>query len=139
MTYLLDTNTCIAIINGRPSGVRRRLEQKLAEGGGIAVSSIVLFELWFGVAKSAPDRRQANQERLEVFTAGPIQVLDFELEDARCAGEIREALRRAGTPIGAYDLLIAGQAAARDLVVVTSNRAEFGRVEGLSCEDWAAI
>lgn len=100
------------------------------------VSSITAFELWYGVAKSS--RRDVNIQRLEVFFAGPIDVLPFEDEDARVAGEVRAKLEQAGTPIGAYDLLIAGQALRHGATLVTANVAEFARVKGLSWKDWAA-
>ncbi|MFO1046440.1 MAG: type II toxin-antitoxin system VapC family toxin [Geminicoccaceae bacterium] len=136
MSYLLDTDTCIAIINDRPIQARLSLTEAFGGGDSIAVPTVALFELWFGVAKSAPARRSANEARLRDFLAGPLEVLPFEAADARAAGEIREALRAAGTPIGAYDLLIAGQALARGATVVTSNLREFTRVEGLTCVDW---
>jgi len=135
LTYLLDTNACIALINGRPPAVRVRLEKALAGGATVAVPVLVLFELWYGVAKSA--RREANAGRLATFLAGPIDVLPFEGDDARVAGEIRPALEAAGAPIGPYDLLIAGQALQRGLTLVTANGAEFSRVAGLAWQDWA--
>src|SRR5215471_4578869 len=72
------------------------------------VSTIVLFELWYGVEKS--EQKESNTHRLQTFLAGPIAVLSFDEEDAKSAGEIRAALEKAGRPIGAYELLIAGQA-----------------------------
>jgi tRNA(fMet)-specific endonuclease VapC len=135
VSWLLDTNACIAIINGRPPGVRRRLRAALTRGEPVAVSSIALFELWYGVAKSA--RTAANGERLAVFLA-PLVTLPFDDEDARAAGAVRAALEQAGTPIGAYDTLLAGQAVCRGLVLVTANVAEFARVSGLDWENWAA-
>jgi tRNA(fMet)-specific endonuclease VapC len=134
VSYLLDTNACIAIINGRPQGVRRRLRATLARGVQVAVSSIALFELWYGVAKSA--RAPANTERLAVFLA-PLETLPFDDDDARAAGTVRARLEHAGTPIGAYDILLAGQAIRRGLVLVTANVAEFARVSGLRSENWA--
>jgi tRNA(fMet)-specific endonuclease VapC len=107
VTYLLDTNACIAIINDRPQTVRQRL-RKVAPRERVFVSVIAVFELWYGVAKST--RLGANAERLAVFLALP-QVLPFDEEDARAAGMIRAALERAGSPISAYDTLIAGEAA----------------------------
>jgi tRNA(fMet)-specific endonuclease VapC len=133
VSYLLDTNACIAIINGRPQGVRRRLRSTLARGVRVAVSSIALFELWYGVAKSA--RAPANTERLAVFLT-PLETLPFDDDDARAAGTLRAALERAGTPICAYDTLLAGQAIRRGLVLVTANVAEFARVSGLRSENW---
>jgi tRNA(fMet)-specific endonuclease VapC len=136
VNYLLDTNACIALINGSPAGVRPRLERALEDGASVAVSAVVAFELWYGAAKSA--RRQANRQRLEMFFAGPLDLVPFDDEDARAAGEVRAALESAGTPIGAYDLLIAGQALRYDATLVTANTAEFSRVGDLRWEDWAS-
>ena len=133
MSYLLDTNACIAIINGSPQGVRRRLRSTLTRGEPVAVSSIALFELWY-VAKSA--RAAANTERLAIFLA-PLETLPFDDDDARAAGAVRAALEQAGTPIGAYDTLLAGQALRRGLILVTANVAEFARVNGLIWQNWA--
>jgi tRNA(fMet)-specific endonuclease VapC len=135
VTYLLDTNVCIALINGRPAEVRRRFEEVTTAGAAITTSSVVVFELWYGVARSA--RPDANSERLSAFFAGPIDVLDFDAEDAREAGKVRGALEAIGRPIGAYDLLIAGQALRRATRLVTSNCGEFARVADLDWEDWA--
>jgi tRNA(fMet)-specific endonuclease VapC len=136
VNYLLDTNACIALLNGSPPHVRPRLEQTLKDGASVAVSAVVAFELWYGAAKSA--RRQANRQRLETFFAGPIDLVAFYEEDARVAGEIRATLEMAGTPIGAYDLLIAGQALRYDATLVTANSAEFSRVPDLRWQDWAS-
>lgn len=135
MTYLLDTNACIAVINGKPSSVRVRLGKVLDGGAQILVSTVVAFELWYGVAKSA--RPEANTRRLETFFAGPVSLLPFEDEDAKTAGRVRAAMEAAGKPIGAYDLLIAGQALRQKLTLVTANAREFGRIKGLLWEDWA--
>ena len=135
MTYLLDTNACIALINGKPAEVRRRFEGVMAAGAAIATSSIVTYELWYGVAKSA--RADANAERLTAFLGGPIDVLHFTVEDAREAGKVRAALEAVRRPIGAYDLLIAGQARRLGARLVTANGAEFGRVSDLRWEDWS--
>lgn len=134
MSCLLDTNACIAIINGRPPRVRHRLRSALTGGEPVAVSAIALFELWYGIAKSA--RTAANAERLAVFLA-PLDTLPFDDDDARAAGAVRAALEQAGTPIGAYDTLLAGQAVRRGLILVTANVAEFARVRGLSWQNWA--
>jgi tRNA(fMet)-specific endonuclease VapC len=135
VNYLLDTNACIAIINGRPAGVRERFYKATNGGAAMAVSSVVVFELWYGVFKS--QRQSFNAERLRVFRAGPIDLLDFDDEDGRIAGMVRSNLQAAGTPIGAYDLLIAAQALRHQTPLITSNVAEFACVSGLTFEDWA--
>ena len=101
----------------------------------ILLSSIVAFELWYGVAKS--QRKESNTRRLETFFAGPLEWTLFDDEDARAAGTVRAELEAAGKPIGAYDVLLAGQARRRAATLVTSNVSEFDRVAGLKWEDWA--
>lgn len=137
MTYLLDTNACIALINGNPPHVRERFQRTMATCDSIAVSSVVAFELWYGVAKST--RKVVNTQRLEAFFTGPLDILAFDDEDARTAGTIRAALEAGGTPIGAYDLLIAGQALRHGATLVTANVSEFSRVAGLTWEDWVSL
>ena len=137
MNYLLDTNAVIALLTGRPPTVRERYRRIAPEATGIAVSSIVLFELWYGVARS--QHRQQNRDRLRVFLSGNIGVLPFEDEDAALAGDLRVVLERAGTPIGPYDLLIAGQALRTASTLVTANVGEFRRVPDLSWEDWTQL
>jgi tRNA(fMet)-specific endonuclease VapC len=102
----------------------------------MATSSVAVFELWYGVGKS--QQQDANAKRLTTFLSGPIDVLELDDEDARAAGEVRAVLEASGTPIGAYDLLIAGQARRRGATLVTANAAEFSRVSGLRWEDWAS-
>ena len=135
MTYLLDTNACIALINGTPKELRRRFQRAINRDATMLVSSVVAFELWYGVAKS--QRKEANSQRLEAFLAGPLEWTPFDEEDAQEAGRVRAELETAGKPIGAYDVLIAAQARRRGATMVTSNVAEFDRVTGLKWEDWA--
>jgi len=135
MDYLLDTNACIALINDHPASVRTRFQKAASAGAHILVSSIATFELWYGVAKSA--RQDFNRKRLETFLAGPILMLPFEDADSRLAGAIRATLERSGKPIGAYDLLMAGQALRHQITLVTANVSEFSRVKGLAWQDWA--
>jgi tRNA(fMet)-specific endonuclease VapC len=130
----LDTNAVIAVLNNRRSPVRSRIDAAIGAGGTLAMPSIVLFELWYGVAKSA--RPERNARRIADFLAGPIEVLPFESGDAEEAGDIRAALERAGTPIGPYDVLVAAQARRRDALLVTANGREFVRVPRLKLEDW---
>jgi tRNA(fMet)-specific endonuclease VapC len=135
MSYLLDTNACIAVINGKPAPVRSHLRKAVTDGAQMFVSSVVAFELWYGVSKSS--RAESNGARLATFLAGPVAPLPFDDEDARVAGSIRATLEVLGRPIGAYDILIAGQALNRQLTLVTANVSEFSRVKGLSWQDWA--
>ncbi len=136
MTYLLDTNAVIALLKNQPNAVRKQLRRAAAKGATIRVSSVVLFELWYGVARS--ERRRENAERLRVFLSGTIGVVSFDEEDATHAGDLRAALEAAGTPIGPYDLLIAAQALRIGATLVTANVSEFARVSGLVWQDWAA-
>jgi tRNA(fMet)-specific endonuclease VapC len=131
----LDTNAVIALLNERTSPVLARIEVAIGVGTPLAISSIVLFELRYGAAKSA--RPERNVQRIVDFLAGPIDVLPFEPADAEEAGDIRAALERAGTPIGPYDILVAAQARRRDALLVTANAREFARVPRLKFEDWA--
>ena len=130
----LDTNAVISAMNNRPPTTVVRLSAALAAGIEVRMSSIVLFELWYGIAKSLHPGRSAD--RLRNFLSSPITVLDFAAEDASDAGEIRAALERAGTPIGSYDILIAAQARRRSALLVTANTGEFRRVPGLRIENW---
>jgi tRNA(fMet)-specific endonuclease VapC len=134
VNYLLDTNACIALINGNPPSVRAKFRKATDLGGQVFVSSIALFELWYGVAKSS--RRDFNKKRLETFFAGPIHPLSFEDQDAEIAGVIRADLESVGKPIGAYDLLIAGQAIRNKLTLITANLSEFARIKELAWADW---
>jgi tRNA(fMet)-specific endonuclease VapC len=133
--YLLDTNVCIALIKNTNSLVRSRFQKASHAGGRVYIPSIVTFELWYGVANSA--RIAFNTERLETFLSGLVTVLPFDNNDALVAGSIRATLEISGKIIGPYDLLIAGQALARQLTLVTANVSEFARVKGLSWQDWA--
>lgn len=134
MTYLLDTNAVIALLKDNPPGVRNRLRRVVSEGASIAVPAVVLYELWYGVARSA--RRRENAERLRVFLSGNVNIVPFDEDDASAAGDLRVALETAGTPIGPYDLLIAAQALRRRTTLVTANVSEFARVRGLIWQDW---
>lgn len=133
--YSLDTNACIALLNGSPTTLRTMVTEALGEGSVLCVSSVVLHELWFGAAKSG--RPAHNASRIQAFLSGPVHVLPFDEADARAAGEVRARLQRAGTPIGAYDTMIAGQALRRGLTVITADADDFGRVDDLMWEDWA--
>jgi tRNA(fMet)-specific endonuclease VapC len=134
MKYLFDSNLCIAILNGTAWRVTACLDRAIQARSEFFIPSIVVHELWFGVAKS--EHVQANTRKLQDFLYSSVTLLDFSGEDARRAGEIRANLAKRGTPIGPYDVLIAGQALARGLTLVTPNTREFSRVDGLKLADW---
>jgi tRNA(fMet)-specific endonuclease VapC len=136
LTYLLDTNVCIALIKSAAGPARERFDRAMHEGSRLAISSVTTFELWFGVAKSA--QPQKNHAILSEFLSGPYTLLPFDDGDARVAGVIRAQLEASGKPIGPYDLLIAGQALRHGLTLVTANEREFARVPGLRWKNWAA-
>ena len=115
--------------------VEARLLKELIANSRLSVSSISVFELWYGIAKST--RRQSNAQKLSSFLGSWINLLSFDDEDARIAGELRAEIEATGGPIGQYDLLIAGQALRHKLTLVTANVKEFSRVKALSWEDWS--
>jgi len=129
MRYLLDANAVIALLNDAVSRLARRARRE--KPGDVAISAIVAHELFYGAFKS---RRTA--QNVALVDALQFSVLEFDREDARRAGEVRAFLAAKGTPIGPYDVLIAGQALARDMILVTHNTDEFRRVKGLRVEDW---
>jgi tRNA(fMet)-specific endonuclease VapC len=131
----LDTNAAIAAINVREPRVRAKLEQALDDSITVGISTVVLFELWHGISKSA--RRANNVKQLAAFLALGLEQWPFDAKDAEDAGDIRASLERAGTTIGSYDILIAAQARRRSALLVTANSREFARVPGLKCEDWS--
>ncbi len=132
MNYLLETNICIFAINNRYPNLTSKL--LTIPPDDIAVSSITVGELEYSAAKSrwGERTRQAMHAFLSNFT-----VLPFDSADAICFGNLRAALASAGTPIGAYDVMIAAQGLTRELTVVTNNTGEFSRVPGIMLEDWA--
>jgi tRNA(fMet)-specific endonuclease VapC len=131
MSYLLDANAVIAMLRDGASRPARRARQERV--GDVAVSAIVAHELFYGAFKS---RRAARNVAL--VDALQFPVVEFDKEDARQAGEIRALLAARGMTIGPYDVLIAGQAVARKMILVTHNTDEFRRVPGLRIEDWEA-
>jgi tRNA(fMet)-specific endonuclease VapC len=129
--FLLDTNVCIRILNGSSPSVAARL--RATAPADVRLCAVVKTELLYGARRSG--RVDENLRLLRRFF-GPIVSLPF---DDRCAEEaafIRLDLERTGRPIGPNDLLIAATARAYDLVLVTHNAREFGRVPGLRIEDW---
>ena len=132
----LDANAAIALLNERPLSVRACFVEARASGAAFALSIVVYHELMYGAAAS--ERRVANEEKIALFVAGgDFTLLPFEEADAREAADIRAHLKRAGAPIGPYDVFIAAQARRRGATLVTSNFREFERVPGLLVVDWA--
>ena len=129
MRYLLDANVIIGLLNDAGSKLAQRARRE--RPADIAMSTIVVHELFYGAFKS----RRAVQN-VALVDALQFAVLEFDKEDARQAGKIRALLASKGTPIGPYDVLIAGQAMARNMVLVTRNTDEFERIPGLRLEDW---
>lgn len=134
MNYLLDTSTIVSIIRNKPPAVRDHLRKAIEAGDRISVSSVAIFELWYGVARSKHQRD--NSERVRLFLAGDIDIEPFTEEDAEIAGVVRAQLNAAGTPIGPYDVLLAAQALRLGATIVTGNVGEFSRVGNLQWTDW---
>jgi tRNA(fMet)-specific endonuclease VapC len=131
MTYLLDTNTCVRYLNGRSPAVLRRLNT--TPESEIRVCSVVKLELRYGALRS--NFVQKTLEQQEKFL-GRFESLSFDDAAHFHAARIRADLAHAGTPVGPYDLLIAAIALANDLILVTHNTREFGRISNLKIEDW---
>ena len=130
MKYLLDTNTLIYYFKGL-GNVKERL--LVCQPSEIVLSSVVYYELQVGILKStSPQKRIAQLAILK----NQVSWVDFDEKSAEATAQVRVELERMGKPIGAYDVQIAGMAMANDLILVTHNTGEFGRVSGLKLEDW---
>jgi tRNA(fMet)-specific endonuclease VapC len=128
--YMLDTNILIYTIKKRPAKVREAFK-KYADY--LSMSAITLGELIYGAEKSAqPARNLSDIEAL----AARVEVLSFDSQAALHFGQLRAELAISGKPIGPYDLMIAGHARSRGLILVTNNMREFKRVPGLRLENW---
>ncbi|MEM6730559.1 MAG: type II toxin-antitoxin system VapC family toxin [Myxococcota bacterium] len=130
LKYLLDTNIIIYTMKRRPAKVQARFEK---HDGQMAMSTVTFGELVFGCERSSNPKQ--NLLVLESF-ASRVTVLDFDRESAAHFGELRASLYSKGTPIGPYDMMIAAQARARGLVLVTNNQKEFRRLPGVRLENW---
>ena len=129
--YMLDTDVCIALIKNRPVSMQSRLSLLIPEEVGI--SSMVVAELWFGVANS--QKKKKNEAALKDFLEF-VTLLDGPCAASPLYGQIRAQLQKLGTPIGAMDLLIASHALFLDTVLVTNNTREFERIPDLKVENW---
>ncbi|MGI4748176.1 MAG: type II toxin-antitoxin system VapC family toxin [Janthinobacterium lividum] len=130
LRYLLDTDLCIRVIRDRPAGLRPCFN---TEASGLCLSSVVLYELLYGAERSV--RPAETRQQVERF-ASRLTLLPFDDEAAAHSADIRASLERRGEVIGPYDLMIAGHARSRGLIVVTGNPGEFQRIDGLRSEDW---
>lgn len=128
MKYLLDTNIIIAFQKQHQGLLTQMKKHSVSD---FALSNIVLFELAFGAYNS-----QKVDENLHKLSRLRFPTLPFNSQDAYHAGKIRATLQQKDTPIGAYDTLIAGQAIAQNLILITHNIKEFQRVDDLKFEDW---
>lgn len=131
MKYMLDTDSCIYLINARSQSMLNKIQQK--NFGEVGISSISYAELNYGVAKSTQQKQ--NQIALLHF-ATSLVIDDFDDNAAIEYGEIRANLEKKGTPIGPLDCLIAAHAKSLGSTVVTNNEREFKRVPGLKVENW---
>ncbi len=131
MRFMLDTNMCIYIIKRKPSQVLKKLEG--IEISDVAISSITLAELEYGVVKSS--RPEQNRDALSGFLS-PLEILPFDDRAAFHYGKIRTYLESNGQVIGAMDMLIASHAISLSLVLVTNNIREFERIPELQRENW---
>jgi len=130
LRYMLDTNICIYVIRERPQRLKEKFSRLVDQ---LCISSVTLAELRYGAEKS--ERRADNLLTIENFTAR-LDVLPFTPKAAEHFGEIRASLERASKPAGSYDLLIGAHARSEELVLVTNNIREFGRMPGLRIENW---
>ena len=131
MRYLLDTDICIYLIKKHPSEVLDRFRQHSPQD--VAISTITLFELQYGIEKS--QYRKRSEDALAKFLL-PLNIIEMDASAAMEAAAIRAQLEKKGLPIGPYDLLIAGLAKSLNIVLVTNNTKEFGRIADLNLENW---
>jgi len=130
MRFLLDTNICIYALKQHQTVLRHLLSESRSD---VAISVITEAELRTRAAKS--DAPTKTLRLLENFLR-PLEIVDFTSDDAVAYASVRAKLERAGTPIRPLDTLIAAQAIARRLVLVSNNEREFSRVTGLRVENW---
>lgn len=131
MRFLLDTDTCIYALKQNENVIRRLLSTPRED---VVVSVITEAELRTGAAKSSAPVKTLHL--IENFLR-PLSLIDFTSADAIAYAALRAKLERAGTPIGPLDTIIASQAVARRLILVSNNEREFRRVAGLTVENWS--
>jgi len=130
MNFLLDTNTCIAVMRGGVE-VGRRMAGRSPDECGVSV--VTIYELLTGVERCKDP--VAERRKVELFLA-PLHHLPFDRFASEEAAKIRWVLERQGMMIGPYDVLLAGQSLVLDVVLVSRNLREFQRVPGLRVESW---
>jgi tRNA(fMet)-specific endonuclease VapC len=132
MKAMLDANVCIRVLRDRPIHIRERFK---TEANALAISTIVLHELYYGAERS--ERPDVQRAKVDAFSA-QLSIFDFDSSAAEHAADIKANLATKGNLIGPNDLLIAGHARSLGLKLITGNLKEFARVDGLRCEDWLA-
>ena len=130
LKYMLDTDTCIYIINRHPPHIKRLFN---GHSGKMCISAVTLGELLCGAEKS-----KAVERNLEIVEgmAARLDVLPFGDHEAKQFAQVKAELELSGHPIGPYDMMIAGHARSAGLILITNNTSEFNRVEGLRLENW---
>jgi tRNA(fMet)-specific endonuclease VapC len=131
MTYLLDTDTCINVLRQRLPVIDRLKEVAPVD---CAISTITVYELFCGLGKAQNPLRE--RQKVENFISAFTQ-LPLDIAAAEAAAKTRIELEKQGMSIGPYDLLIAGQALAAGLTLVTGNVREFRRIAGLCVHYWS--
>jgi tRNA(fMet)-specific endonuclease VapC len=131
--YLLDTNTCIGWLRLNQPKLVMRIKQSAPDD--LAICSIVVSELVYGIERGWPAHQATNRMKVEQLRQQFVS-LAFDDAAAEVCGNVRAFLARLGTPIGPNDLLIASIAVANNMVLVSHNTSEFSRVPGLMIEDW---
>ena len=131
MNYLLDTQACMALIRNHPYEVRTRFHRALHAGSTVSTSSLVVFDLWSQVAENP----RAQKQIMEAFLSGPIDIISFDEQDSVTASGLRQELKALEAKLEDLELLVAAQAQARKLTLVTAgfNLPEF---KGLTWRDW---
>ena len=133
MRYLLDTTVISDFTRGEPAVLSRLKATAKRE---VSISTVTAMEIEYGLLLNPSRARKIEPVIRALLT--DLAVFPYEQEDASATAAVRAALAKRGTPIGPFDLMIAGTALRRGLLMVTSNSNEFARVSGLNLEDWRA-
>ena len=131
MRYMLDTNICSYVLRSRPPSVKARFEK--TGPGALAVSTVVLAELLYGAARH-PKAVAIRREIADLVSR--LTVIPWDEAAAGHYGDLRAALEKAGTPLGAMDMMIAAHARSLGATLVSNDVRHFDRVEGLLVASW---